>query len=204
MSAPTAAFAHPPVYSPWFTFSTQAPWEPGVYAVLTGGGEYRFSYWDGDCWHCTAPSVAGAHEMSSHPTGCVIVDWRGIAQPPRLPRFVSETLPQARARVASGELIALRPRADGNYTLPEAPVPAVPPTTPKPRTPSNGCHNRAPFKVSTELRDHHGRLVTSWPFRMASDCQYTLSELGQADKACHGCCWRREPMAECTETQPSS
>lgn len=109
-----------------------------------------------------------------------------------------------RARVASGELIALRPRADGKYTLPEAPVPAVPPTTPKPRTPSNGCHNRAPFKASTELRDHHGRLVTSWPFRMASDCQYTLSDLGQADKACHGCCWRREPMVECTETQPSS
>lgn len=93
---------------------------------------------------------------------------------------------------------------DGNYTLPEAPVPAVPPTTTKPRTPSNGCHNRAPFKASTELRDHYGRLVTSWPFRMASDCQYTLSDLGQADKACHGCCWRREPMAECTETPPSS
>ena len=102
------------------------------------------------------------------------------------------------------ELIALRPRADGNYTLPEAPVPAVPPATPKPRAPSNGCHNRAPFKASTELRDHHGRLVTSWPFRMASDCQYTLSDLGQADKACHGCRWRREPMAECTETPPSS
>ena len=102
------------------------------------------------------------------------------------------------------ELIALRPRADGNYTLPEAPVPAVQPATPKPHTPSNGCHNRAPFKASTELRDHHGRLVTSWPFRMASDCQYTLSDLGQADKACHGCCWRREPMAECTETPLSS
>ncbi len=98
----------------------------------------------------------------------------------------------------------VRSRTDGNYALPEPPVPAVPPAQPKPRTPSNGCHNRAPFKASTELRDHHGRLVTSWPFRMASDCQYTLSDLGQADKACHGCCWRREPMAECTETQPSS
>ena len=58
MSAPTAAFAHQPVYSPWFTFATQPPWEPGVYAVLTGGGESRFSYWCGDCWHCTAPNVA--------------------------------------------------------------------------------------------------------------------------------------------------
>ena len=68
MPTPTAAFAHPPVYSPWFTFATQAPWEPGVYAVLTGGGESRFSYWGGECWHCTAPTVAEAHEMSSHPT----------------------------------------------------------------------------------------------------------------------------------------
>ena len=65
-------------------------------------------------------------------------------------------------------------RTDGNYALPEPPVPAVPPAQPKPRTPSNGCHNRAPFKASTELRDHHGRLVTSWPFRMASDCQYQV------------------------------
>ena len=99
MPTPTAAFAHPPVYSPWFTFATQAPWEPGVYAVLTGGGESRFSYWGGECWHCTAPTVAEAHEMSGHPTGCVIVDWRGIVPPSRLERFVSETLPQARARV---------------------------------------------------------------------------------------------------------
>lgn len=37
--------------------------------------------------------------MSGHPTGCVIVDWRGIVLPSRLLRFVSETLPQARARV---------------------------------------------------------------------------------------------------------
>ena len=99
MSAPTAAFAHQPVYSPWFTFAAQAPWEPGVYAVLTGGGESRFSYWGGDCWHCTAPNVAEAHEMSGHPTGCVIVDWRGIVPPSRLPRFVSETWPEARRRV---------------------------------------------------------------------------------------------------------
>jgi hypothetical protein len=99
MPTPTAAFAHPPVYSPWFTFATQAPWEPGVYAVLTGGGESRFSYWCGDCWHCTTPNVAEAHEMSGHPTGCVIVDWRGIVPPSRLPCFVSETWPEARRRV---------------------------------------------------------------------------------------------------------
>jgi hypothetical protein len=111
MSASTAAFAHQPVYSPWFTFATQAPWEPGVYAVLTGGGESRFSYWCGDCWHCTAPNAAEAHEMSGHPTGCVIVDWRGIVPPSRLERFVSETWAEALARVPAlgffhGKLVA--------------------------------------------------------------------------------------------------
>ena len=109
MPTPTAAFAHPPVYSPWFTFATQAPWEPGVYAVLTGGGESRFSYWCGDCWHCTAPAVADAHEMSDHPTGCVIVDWRGIVPPSRLPRFITETWGQACARVPSLSEFADKP-----------------------------------------------------------------------------------------------
>ena len=109
MTTPTAAFAHPPVYSPWFTFATQAPWEPGVYAVLTGGGESRFSYWCGDCWHCTAHNVAEAHEMSGHPTGCVIVDWRGIVPPSRLERFVSETWGQACARVPSLSEFADKP-----------------------------------------------------------------------------------------------
>ena len=109
MTTPTAAFAHPPVYSPWFTFATQAPWEPGVYAVLTGGGESRFSYWCGDCWHCTAHNVAEAHEMSGHPTGCVIVDWRGIVPPSRLPRFITETWGQACARVPSLSEFADKP-----------------------------------------------------------------------------------------------
>lgn len=109
MTTPTAAFAHPPVYSPWFTFATQAPWEPGVYAVLTGGGESRFSYWCGDCWHCTAHNVAEAHEMSGHPTGCVIVDWRGIVPPSHLPRFITETWCQACARVPSLSEFADKP-----------------------------------------------------------------------------------------------
>lgn len=112
MPTPTAAFAHQPVYSPWFTFATQAPWEPGVYAVLTGGGESRFSYWGGDCWHCTAPSVAEAHEMSGHPTGCVIVDWRGIVPPSRLERFVSETWAEALARVPALGFFYNKPVAD--------------------------------------------------------------------------------------------
>ena len=109
MPTPTAAFAHQPVYSPWFTFAAQAPWEPGVYAVLTGGGESRFSYWCGDCWHCTAPTAAGAREMSDHPTGCVIVDWRGIVPPSRLPRFITETWGQACARVPSLSEFADKP-----------------------------------------------------------------------------------------------
>lgn len=64
--------------------------------------------------------------------------------------------------------------------------------TATPRKPRNGCHNRAPYKRVTELRDHHGRLVASFPFRMATDCQYTLSDLGQADQSCQGCRWRVE------------
>ena len=109
MPTPTAAFAHQPVYSPWFTFAAQAPWEPGVYAVLTGGGESLFSYWCGDCWHCTAPTAAEAHEMSGRPTGCVIVDWRGIVPPSRLPRFITETWGQACARVPSLSEFADKP-----------------------------------------------------------------------------------------------
>ena len=58
--------------------------------------------------------------------------------------------------------------------------------------PVHGCHNRPPYKPVTELRDHHGRLVASWPFRMATDCQYTHTALGQADARCHGCSWRHE------------
>lgn len=99
MSTPTAAFAHQPVYSPWFTFATQAPWEPGVYAVLTGGGDSRFAYWDGDGWSCTAYSIEAAQEMHGLPTFSVVVQWRGIIPPSRLPRFVSETWNQAIARV---------------------------------------------------------------------------------------------------------
>lgn len=62
-------------------------------------------------------------------------------------------------------------------------------TTP---APVHGCSNRPPYKRTTELRDHHGRLVSAFPFRMAMDCQYTLSDLGQKDARCHGCRWRSE------------
>lgn len=79
------------------------------------------------------------------------------------------------ARVDSGDLIALYPRRDGDYTLPEPQRPARP----------NGCHNRAPFLPVVAMPDGH-----SFPFRMAPDCQYTLSALGQSDPRCAGCRWR--------------
>ena len=95
------AFRHPPVNSPWFDDAAQRPWEPGVYEVqtLTGSGPCRFSFWDGVSWNCTSTMLWEAHEMRQHPTGCTITRWRGIVPPSRLPRFVSETLPEARRRV---------------------------------------------------------------------------------------------------------
>lgn len=65
-------------------------------------------------------------------------------------------------------------------------------TTPAPK---NGCFNRAPYKTTNDLRDLNGHVVTSIPFRMAPDCQYTLSSLGQADQRCVDCSWRRDPTA---------
>ncbi len=93
------AFRHPPVNSPWFDFPEQAPWEPGVYAVLTDSGESKFSYWRGDCWRCTATTIERAFAGHYYPTFSLIVRWHGIVPPSRLPRFVSETLPEARRRV---------------------------------------------------------------------------------------------------------
>jgi hypothetical protein len=52
----------------------------------------------------------------------------------------------------------------------------------------NGCHNRPPFKPTVEVREVGGyRIATAFPFRMAMDCQYTRSALGQADQRCEGC-----------------
>jgi len=94
-------------------------------------------------------------------------------------------------RVKSGELIALHPRHDGNYSLPSTHRP-------------HGCHNRAPFLPETAMQDgwlpaeHNGEpsrmpRMEAVPFRMASDCRYTLSDLGQNDPRCAGCRWRVEP-----------
>ena len=60
-----------------------------------------------------------------------------------------------------------------------------------------GCHNRAPFVEGTEAQDGHyasgPRRKVIVPFRMERECQFTLSELGQADTRCTGCTWRKEP-----------
>ena len=60
-------------------------------------------------------------------------------------------------------------------------------SVPQPPRPTNpyACHNRAPFKPVVAMPDGH-----SFPFRMAMDCQYTLSALGQQDPRCAGCRWR--------------
>lgn len=50
------------------------------------------------------------------------------------------------------------------------------------------CHNREPFKPVVVTS--HGE---QFSFRMAYDCQYTMTELGQADPRCAGCKWRQIP-----------
>jgi hypothetical protein len=62
-----------------------------------------------------------------------------------------------------------------------------------------GCKDRAPYLSSIPAADGHymdgytrtPRMVPM-PFRMAQGCEYTKSELGQADTRCHGCTWRAE------------
>lgn len=80
----------------------------------------------------------------------------------------------------------------------------------------HGCFNRAPFKESLTVQDGHKRLavksysqagedggdtmrhirvpnIVAIPFDNSRECNYTLSELGQADPKCVGCNWRRSP-----------
>jgi hypothetical protein len=64
---------------------------------------------------------------------------------------------------------------------------------------SHGCFNRAAYATHTKVQDgwydtrgEIGKLTRSpdlrhVPFRMATDCQYTHTDLGQADKRCDGC-----------------
>ena len=100
MTAP--AFRHPPVYSPWFTLADQQPWEPGVYEVATSrAAETYYAYWDGAGFLGARRSVADAEAFGREfgPSLMLLKRWRGIIPPSRLPRFVSETWPEARRRV---------------------------------------------------------------------------------------------------------
>lgn len=71
---------------------------------------------------------------------------------------------------------------------------------------TNGCHNRGWFRTILPVQDgwymdgatRVPRMVGS-PFRMARDCQYTKTALGQADPGCVGCRWRSGP-----ETPPKA
>lgn len=75
-------------------------------------------------------------------------------------------------------------------------------TTPAPK---NGCFNRAPFRAIYVAQDGYYPMVRDGlgrptlvqrhvdvPFRMSPECQYTNSDLGQADQRCVGCRWRAD------------
>lgn len=111
----TAAFANPPVYSPWFALAEQEPWEPGVYEVdgaCLGLGHHGplHSFWDGSRFGClsSSPKIAMRHRRISG-FGDRITSWRGIVPPSRLPRFVTETWDQACARAPSLSEFAYKP-----------------------------------------------------------------------------------------------
>ncbi len=71
-----------------------------------------------------------------------------------------------------------------------------------------GCHNRAPFKPSLQVQDgwqtsagQNGEVVRlavmkTIPFKMTTDCNYTLTELGQSDQRCAGCSWKSQAPAQ--------
>lgn len=65
----------------------------------------------------------------------------------------------------------------------------------------NGCHNRAPLRDYVIEKPGYARVEI--PFRMARDCQYTLSVLGQKDQRCAGCRWRVEPPRPAAGTDAS-
>ena len=62
----------------------------------------------------------------------------------------------------------------------------------------HGCHDRPAYKPAMVVADGYywsggetrTQKLVSVPHRMAKDCQYTLSQLGQADQKCKGCKWK--------------
>lgn len=64
-----------------------------------------------------------------------------------------------------------------------------------------GCHNRRPFVEKYFVQDGwwmDGQTrvakLAQVPHRMARDCRYTLTDLGQADPRCVGCKHRRDGL----------
>lgn len=62
----------------------------------------------------------------------------------------------------------------------------------------NGCHNRQPYRQHMKVADGHWddgvqRIpkLTSIPFRMSTECNYTRTELGKTDQRCEGCKWKK-------------
>jgi hypothetical protein len=60
-----------------------------------------------------------------------------------------------------------------------------------------GCKDRATYLSSIPVADGYfmdgytrAPRMVPMPFRMAPTCNYTNTELGQADKSCTGCKWR--------------
>ncbi len=51
----------------------------------------------------------------------------------------------------------------------------------------NGCWNRLPFVAEHQLSN--GKMLPN--FSVGKPCEYTKSELGQADKSCNGCLWKK-------------
>ncbi len=66
---------------------------------------------------------------------------------------------------------------------------------------SYGCYNRQPFAPHQRVQDGYietssGRIdrIVDMPHAMTKDCQYTHSDLGQADAGCKGCTWTGEKV----------
>jgi hypothetical protein len=58
------------------------------------------------------------------------------------------------------------------------------------------CHNRAPFAETVQVQNgwtiDGRRQLVSAAYTMNRDCEYSRSDLGQSDKGCIGCKWKRE------------
>ncbi len=62
-----------------------------------------------------------------------------------------------------------------------------------------GCHNRYPYEPNYLAQDGwvfgdlgEARSLRVVEFRMAPECQYTKTELGQKDAGCNGCKHKEE------------